>query len=135
MRGTAGGRALVHRIAWFGKYVDFDYNRRWSNAGGICRPILSIRSCESTISTSELCAETRARFMEAMAALRKQAGEAPDDDTAALLMQQGLATLGRAGAGTDKERDCRTAVERCSSASPTATREEMLRAALGFLTS
>jgi Holliday junction resolvasome RuvABC DNA-binding subunit len=42
----------------------------------------------------------------------------------------GLRTMGF------KERDCRTAVDRCSkSLAPTATREEMLRAALGMLTS
>jgi Holliday junction resolvasome RuvABC DNA-binding subunit len=42
----------------------------------------------------------------------------------------GLRTMGF------KERDCRTAVERCSkNLAATATREEMLRAALGMLAS
>jgi Holliday junction resolvasome RuvABC DNA-binding subunit len=34
-----------------------------------------------------------------------------------------------------KERDCRTAVDRCATSGPAASREEMLRAALGLLTS
>jgi hypothetical protein len=42
----------------------------------------------------------------------------------------GLRTMGL------KERDCRMAVDRCSKdLAPTASREEMLRAALGMLTS
>jgi hypothetical protein len=41
----------------------------------------------------------------------------------------GLRTMGF------KERDCRAAVERCSQAAPRASREELLRAALGLLTS
>jgi hypothetical protein len=50
----------------------------------------------------ELCAETRAVFVEALAALRKHAGEALDDDAAVLLMSQRvLDTLGRAGVCAD----------------------------------
>ena len=51
----------------------------------------------------ELSAETRALFVEALAALRRQAGEALDDDAAMLMMsRQVLATLGGENAGSGR---------------------------------
>jgi hypothetical protein len=51
----------------------------------------------------ELCAETRALFVEALAALRRQAGEALDDDAAMLMMsRQVLATLGSENADSGR---------------------------------
>jgi hypothetical protein len=51
----------------------------------------------------ELCAETRALFVEALAALRRQAGEALDDDAAMLMMsRQVLATLGSQSADSGR---------------------------------
>jgi hypothetical protein len=51
----------------------------------------------------ELSAETRALFVEALAALRRQAGEALDDDTAMLMMsRQVLATLGSENADSGR---------------------------------
>jgi hypothetical protein len=51
----------------------------------------------------ELSAETRALFVEALAALRKQAGESLDDDTAMLMMsRQVLATLGSESADSGR---------------------------------
>jgi hypothetical protein len=53
----------------------------------------------------ELCAETRALFVEALAALRRQAGEALDDDAAMLMMsRQVLATLGSENADSGRAR-------------------------------
>jgi hypothetical protein len=53
----------------------------------------------------ELSAETRALFVEALAALRRQAGEALDDDAAMLMMsRQVLTTLGHGDANADAGR-------------------------------
>jgi hypothetical protein len=51
----------------------------------------------------ELSAETRALFVEALAALRRQAGESLDDDSAMLMMsRQVLATLGSESADSGR---------------------------------